>query len=515
MSRLKRPGVWVKRALWICAVPLTLVLLFAVIEHTRGRWMLSNRISALVASGEKVRVAELAPPRVEPGQNSVTDLLPLTNRVSLMMSNLGMLPPTGRFASPGKAVPGIKLTSWSYKEETNNWQRIHEMLAGDADLLNVVHEAMRKPGWDDGFDYHNGFIDFKAPPLVLWRQLSQLLHVAALNDLRHARTDEAVQRTVALLHLVRQQKQSRLVISELVRIACAAFAWHSTWEILQSQTCTEAQLARLQSAWGDMDFGRDMALAFEMERAMTLDQYDLITASKEKLAKAVDESESMVTFGMGASLPTSGFILRKVHVPFWRFAWARQDQLRALNRWQSVIEFDHAARKDSWSSVQAQVDAMDSGLVAFFSESESSDSEPLNYYDRLRFLFSNMSFSIGSSTTKKALQMETQRGLMVTAIALERYRLKHEGYPDDLSVLTPELLPQAAVDLMNGQPLRYRKDSATMFHLYSVGLDGKDDSGDPATAEQSEPYRNIWNGKDAVWPSPASLEEAEDVAHSK
>lgn len=515
MSHLKGPRLWVKRVLWICAVPLTLVLLLAVIESLRGRWMLSNRISALVASGEKVGVAELIPPRIEPGQNSVTDLLPLTNRVSLMLSNLGLRPPTGRFASPGKAVLSIKLSSWSDKEETNNWQRIQEMFARDTDLLRFVHEAMRKPGWDDGFDYHNGFIDFKMPHLVLWKQLAQLLHMAALNDLRQVRTDEAVQRTVDLLHLVRHQKQSRLVMSELVRIVCATIVWNSTWEILQLQNCTEAQLVHLQSAWGDMDFGQDMALAFEMERAMTLDQYDLIIASRQKLAKAVDDSERIVASGLGETPPTSGFILRSLHVPFWRLAWARQDQLRALNRWQSVIEFDRAARKDSWSNVRDRADAVDSGLAEYFSESESSDPEQLNFYDRLRFLFSNMEFSIGNITTKRALQMETQRRLMTTAIALERYRLKHASYPDDLAVMTPEWLPELPMDLMNGKSLRYRKDSATKFHLYSVGLDGKDDGGDPAAAEQAELYRNIWNGKDAVWPSPVPFEEGEKAAHSK
>ena len=115
---------WSKRALWIAASLLTVVLVFAIIEHLRGRWMLSRRIAGLMTQGEKLQVTDLTPARVESGQNAVADLLPLTNRVSLMISNLGLLPPTGRFASPGKAVLGIKLSTWSYKEETNNWLRI-------------------------------------------------------------------------------------------------------------------------------------------------------------------------------------------------------------------------------------------------------------------------------------------------------------------------------------------------------------------------------------------------------
>ncbi len=46
------------------------------------------------------------------------------------------------------------------------------------------------------------------------------------------------------------------------------------------------------------------------------------------------------------------------------------------------------------------------------------------------------------------------------------------------------------------------------FLLYSVGEDGKDDGGNSAPQEDKKRYRQIWDGRDAVWPSAATAEEA-------
>lgn len=62
---------------------------------------------------------------------------------------------------------------------------------------------------------------------------------------------------------------------------------------------------------------------------------------------------------------------------------------------------------------------------------------------------------------------------------------------------------------MNGESLRYQPQSATGFMLYSVGFDGQDHGGDPSPFETNRVYRQIWDGRDAVWPVAASAEETE------
>ena len=63
------------------------------------------------------------------------------------------------------------------------------------------------------------------------------------------------------------------------------------------------------------------------------------------------------------------------------------------------------------------------------------------------------------------------------AIALERYRLAHGEYPESLDVLAPQFMAKLPHDIINGQPLHYRRTSDGQFVLYSVGWNETDDGG--------------------------------------
>ena len=101
---------------------------------------------------------------------------------------------------------------------------------------------------------------------------------------------------------------------------------------------------------------------------------------------------------------------------------------------------------------------------------------------------------------------ETMRRLLVTAIALERYRLRNGTYPDSLGALTPAWLTGQPMDFMDGQPLRYRRIADGRFLLYSVGLDCTDNGG-----QMRPPSAHVGNsgrpGTDLVWPLPATPQE--------
>jgi hypothetical protein len=90
------------------------------------------------------------------------------------------------------------------------------------------------------------------------------------------------------------------------------------------------------------------------------------------------------------------------------------------------------------------------------------------------------------------IDSEAERRLTVVAIALERYRLLHGGYPESPESLVPGLLSRPLVDFMDGQPLRYRRTEDGRFLLYSTGRDCVDDGGGRA---------------DLIWPLPASAAE--------
>ena len=63
------------------------------------------------------------------------------------------------------------------------------------------------------------------------------------------------------------------------------------------------------------------------------------------------------------------------------------------------------------------------------------------------------------------------------ACALERYRLAHGEYPETLDALAPQFIEKLPHDIINGQPLHYRRTDDGQFVLYSVGWNETDDGG--------------------------------------
>ncbi len=84
--------------------------------------------------------------------------------------------------------------------------------------------------------------------------------------------------------------------------------------------------------------------------------------------------------------------------------------------------------------------------------------------------------ALGSATRKFAFG-QAAVDLAQVAVALERYRLAHGEYPESLDVLATQFIAKLPHDIINGQPLHYRRTSDGQFVLYSVGWNETDDGG--------------------------------------
>ncbi len=495
-----------------------MLVTFAIgVEHFRGRHMLNTRLAELKTRGEELEVAELEPRHPPAEQNAALALLALTNEISQLHSNLLEAPPAGRFAAPGRMVMGWQFESWAGEKRTNNWRQLRETMEASNDVLQAIHQALQRPEWDVGFDYQKGFYDFQPPPLVHLKLASQILITAVACDLKQDRTNAALQRLTDAVRLVGLQKDERLIISQLVRIAGATLAWSSTWNLLQTNAWSDDQLATLQTAWQELDFSTDMARALEMERAMTLDYFREVSGSWAKLKATIQQQESAEEMlgGEFVFLPMHGLVLHWICAPLWRWAWADQDARRALDRWQEMIETDRIARHKSWALAKDRGARLDQAAAASPWLRRQDEQSQQSLYDRCRYLLSNQTFGLGGGLIRRVLQTETARRMMVTALALTRHRLRHGQPAVTLERLVPELLPAIPLDGMDGKPLRYRLNPDGTFLLYSVGEDGKDDGGDAALGQGKTIFAQIWDGKDAIYPTPATAEEAAKLARQK
>jgi hypothetical protein len=68
------------------------------------------------------------------------------------------------------------------------------------------------------------------------------------------------------------------------------------------------------------------------------------------------------------------------------------------------------------------------------------------------------------------------------ACALERHRLQNSQFPPTLEALCPAFISKLPHDLITGKPFLYRLQEDGGFLLYSVGWDGLDDGGSPASS---------------------------------
>ena len=85
--------------------------------------------------------------------------------------------------------------------------------------------------------------------------------------------------------------------------------------------------------------------------------------------------------------------------------------------------------------------------------------------------------------------MTTLGKMAIAAVALKRYQLRNGNWPENLKPILQELSHRAQRDLADADTIRYHRNSNGTFLLYSAGLDGKDDGGDP--------------DRDLVWPTAA------------
>ncbi len=91
---------------------------------------------------------------------------------------------------------------------------------------------------------------------------------------------------------------------------------------------------------------------------------------------------------------------------------------------------------------------------------------------------------------EKTAFAQTEVDLMTVACALERYRLAERTYPEQLASLAPRFMVAVPHDIINGQPLKYRRTASGKFVLYSVGWNEKDDGGVTALGKDGHLDRN-------------------------
>ncbi|HEV2434831.1 MAG TPA: hypothetical protein VG077_02430, partial [Verrucomicrobiae bacterium] len=303
----------------------------------------------------------------------------------------------------------------------------------------------------------------------------------------------------ATTRLVTAWQTEPIEISELIRFGNTALAYNTTWQAFQTNGWSDEQLARLQKEWESVDLFTNLpeTAAFKRAREVALCQQDrqefleFRPTYKLFLIGSLQSPRDM-WYGL-LSLQSERDYLR--HGMY-------EDQTDLLLFYHDrELELRRALQAPNWA-VMRRLPGV-TNLSRLQTKHSSRIQAALNLHEiGLRFQ------RRGSSFLARAAEAEAERRILITAIALERYRGEYGSYPDTLAKLAPEFLKAVPADFMDGYPLRYRLANEGHFSLYSVGLNCADDGGKfptrPKGAQdwQAGPGNAHLLGTDILWPLP-------------
>jgi hypothetical protein len=444
----------------------------------------------LRAQGEKISFAELGFPR--PPENT-DGLVRLTNAVkrlpsvSFDPSSLDFM----QFTSPGLALVSYRQTEplWVKRSPSaaaqNNWDELKSAFADAADSLADIRLAVEQPIRWFRHDPTNYFRNPSAEVgyrFVPMRKAAQWLAADAIVALHVNDCARALSNVHAMVQLTEFNREDPALVSQMIRVAITGLGLAVTWEVMQNPELTESEFALMQADWEQVDLLKGLETGWLGERAAT-----------EFLFADVREHGAQSTMRKYFPIASMSFPER-LEETFGAFLWhfgGEEDMVQALQHIQTSLKNIGALqRQKPWPEVDAELQGM-------LREIEAASTGIRKY----RHPISSLMLPNHAKAFRTAARHETQRRLTITAIALKRYQLQHGQFPVELDELVPDFLTAVPIDLMSGEPLRYRRHADGSFTLYSVGEDGKDDGGDPHPATPVKEF-DLWSGRDAVWPMP-------------
>jgi hypothetical protein len=488
-------------------IMLGVAVLIPVIRHYQLRAATEAYIAKLKAQGEPMELAQVIPPPVSPEQNGVPFIrYALTNLAwsGVVWTN----PPQGmRMIAPSKAIVGWRqpmiFGPFDYYRgftATNRWKDLGRELAAAKNDIDSFQSLTNHPILDFNLDYQN----LKLPHTGWLKQSARWLSAAAIYDLHEGDPKNACADVRTALAIAKGETDERVLISQLVRIAIAAMSANTTWEILQDPNISDDDLAQLQQDWQSLEFTGALEQSLKFERVSELQEFAETRTSTEKFNKLWGYSyapDAPVENDLDQIGPIRrSLFLRKWDELRWQWFWSYQDELYGLQSLQIVIDATRMAETNkSFEAVQLITSAKLTRLVG-----KRHSVNPMN---GLRDVFGGGAYV---AALRKAATAQTARKVVVAAIALKRYELRHHQLPDKLNQLVPDFLKSVPTDYMDGQPLRYRRNADGTFLLYSIGENGQDDGGNPALEQGIESSSYNWQdfaALDWVWPQPATPAE--------
>ena len=462
---------------------------------------------SLVAKGEKLEISEFLPPPIPPGQNGADALNQAFRLLTPEDYDDSNSIPAMLMIAPAKAIVCFEQPDVCEYYFTNSWADELAVVADDCPMTELLRRVTDYQAIDFYLDYSNN-IEKQLQIIETLLCSTRRLSTEAMCDLNRGNASSAVTNICAILTLVNGEQDERLTSLQFVRMDQSETAAQISWELMQSSNANDSDLALLQTKWERLRFIRPMENAILMERA--IDESDITKMQKSDeyfnqrtgwTARDVDWSDGWRE-GFDDLFCNTRVVCAK---SMYHASWIYWDELHLLQDDQitlqtiRVIETNQSFNP-SYSNMMNQLD----------SQAADKPRDWLASIDHEDYKLVSGA-SEWSGAVALTMNVEAMRSIVVTAIALKRYRLKHGKYPSTLSDLVPQFVSSVPQDPVDGKPLRYRLMPDGNYLLYSIGENGKDDGGDGSFGKTTgRDYPSNWTNRralDWVWPQPATPAE--------
>jgi hypothetical protein len=328
--------------------------------------------------------------------------------------------------------------------------------------LDEIRTAARRPGANLKARYDDG-VRLLLPQMAMVKTLAQPLSYSALACLAQNDPAAAARDLQANLKIAESLTGEPLLIVGLVHIAIRDLALQALWEGLARHQWREAELAEFETILKRANIVEFMRRCLRGEQAFSVSLLSGAALAEEIGGKKVQDPALRAY----ASLPAP-------------LRYHSQRLIVRLGQEQVLPAFDAAAGTVDLARLDEKV------LTAKLGGRNPFTALALGTVSAVR------------AASRNAAKAQANVNLARVAVAIERYRLTAGALPQQLGDLAPRFLDPVPPDPVNGQPLRYRRGEGDLFTLYSVGMNGQDDSGAVATSSKPSPTAEAAAG-DWVW----------------
>jgi len=483
-------SIW-KRAVFVLACFITLIALFYAEENWRGKHAWENFKREWEAKGEKFNFADFVPPPVPDDQNFALTPIVFSSYGQILTRDGKVIPQNKRDTNFVNRLKMDIVHNYEDSPKDGNWmtakisdlkawRNYYRTLAATTNEFPVAPrpqspaddvllalskydpaiEELRQAGqlpdsrFPLGYDIEDP-AEILLPHLAKLKQCSLALQLRAIAELQNDQTEKSFNDIKLSLRLADSVRTEPFIITHLVRIAILQITLQPVYEGLAEHKWSDAQLAVLDAELAKLNFLADYEFSTRSERAAHVKIVDWMEQKRSRfwdLFGMIDndyERSIMKSFGLSAEI----YLMPR--------GWYYQSEIvlsDVQQRWVLPI-VDDATQTVSPENARKSVDAV-----------SSLNPTAVNLFARLLLP------ELGKYAMRVA-HGQNAANMARIAIALERWRLTHGSFPETLDALAPQFIAKLPHDVINGQPLNYRRTSDGQFVLYSIGWNETDDGG--------------------------------------